>query len=73
MTAPPTRCSTSRPAGRVPALPGTVHDVGIAAHRDGFFPGVKDIKEGDALCWTHPSRPAIPGRVDPVTTRTTSA
>ena len=31
------------------ALPGTAGNVGIAAHRDGFFRLLKDIKEGDAL------------------------
>ena len=38
-------------AGRIEetALPGTVGNVGIAAHRDGFFRILKDIKEGDAL------------------------
>jgi sortase A len=38
-------------AGRIEdtALPGTKGNVGIAAHRDGFFRILKDIKEGDAL------------------------
>ena len=38
-------------AGRIEetALPGTVGNVGIAAHRDGFFRALKDLKEGDAL------------------------
>jgi len=38
-------------AGRIEdtALPGTVGNVGIAAHRDGFFRVLKDVKEGDAL------------------------
>ena len=38
-------------AGRIQgtALPGTVGNVGIAAHRDGFFRVLKDLKEGDAL------------------------
>jgi len=38
-------------AGRIEytALPGTVGNVGIAAHRDGFFRVLKDIKEGDVL------------------------
>jgi sortase A len=38
-------------AGRIEdtAMPGTVGNVGIAAHRDGFFRILKDIKEGDAL------------------------
>ena len=31
------------------ALPGTPGNVGIAAHRDGFFRVLKDIKEGDVL------------------------
>ena len=30
-------------------LPGTAGNVGIAAHRDGFFRVLKDLKEGDAL------------------------
>jgi sortase A len=38
-------------AGRIEdtALPGTPGNVGIAAHRDGFFRVLKDIKQGDAL------------------------
>jgi len=38
-------------AGRIEgtALPGTIGNVGIAAHRDGFFRVLKDVKEGDAL------------------------
>ena len=38
-------------AGRIEdtALPGTTGNVGIAAHRDGFFRVLKDIKEGDTL------------------------
>ena len=38
-------------AGRIEgtALPGTVGNIGIAAHRDGFFRVLKDLKEGDAL------------------------
>jgi sortase A len=38
-------------AGRIEgtALPGTAGNVGIAAHRDGFFRVLKDVKEGDAL------------------------
>ena len=38
-------------AGRIEqtALPGTPGNVGIAAHRDGFFRVLKDVKEGDAL------------------------
>jgi sortase A len=38
-------------AGRIEgtALPGTVGNVGIAAHRDGFFRVLKDVKEGDTL------------------------
>lgn len=31
------------------ALPGTDGNSGIAGHRDGFFRGVKDIAEGDAV------------------------
>ncbi len=55
-------------AGRIEdtALPGTVGNVGIAAHRDGFFRVLKDIKEGDALVLDTPvATRAIPGRVDP--------
>ena len=38
-------------AGRIEstALPGTPGNVGIAAHRDGFFRVLGDLKEGDAL------------------------
>ena len=38
-------------AGRIEgtALPETVGNVGIAAHRDGFFRVLKDVKEGDTL------------------------
>jgi sortase A len=38
-------------AGRIEgtALPGTTGNVGIAAHRDGFFRILKDLKEGDGL------------------------
>ena len=38
-------------AGRIEgtALPGTPGNVGIAAHRDGFFRVLKDLKEGDEL------------------------
>ncbi len=38
-------------AGRIEytAQPGTPGNVGIAAHRDGYFRALKDIKEGDAL------------------------
>ena len=55
-------------AGRIEytALPGTTGNVGIAAHRDGFFRVLKDIKEGDELVLDTPGRDrAIPGRVDP--------
>jgi len=31
------------------ALPGTVGNVGIAGHRDGFFRGLKDLAVGDRL------------------------
>ena len=41
--------STSRPAAsRARPCPGR-GNVGIAAHRDGFFRVLKDLKEGDAL------------------------
>ena len=38
-------------AGRIEgtALPGTPGNLGIAAHRDGFFRILKDVKEGDTL------------------------
>jgi sortase A len=38
-------------AGRIDgtALPGTAGNVGIAAHRDGFFRVLQELKEGDAL------------------------
>jgi len=38
-------------AGRIEetALPGTPGNVGIAAHRDGYFRTLKDIREGDGL------------------------
>lgn len=44
-------------AGRIEdtALPGTSGNVGIAAHRDGFFRILKDIKEGDALVLDTPA------------------
>ena len=44
-------------AGRIEdtALPGTPGNVGIAAHRDGFFRVLKDLKEGDALVLDTPS------------------
>ena len=44
-------------AGRIEdtALPGTPGNVGIAAHRDGFFRVLKDIKEGDALVLDTPA------------------
>jgi LPXTG-site transpeptidase (sortase) family protein len=44
-------------AGRIEftALPGTVGNVGIAAHRDGFFRILKDLKEGDTLVLDTPA------------------
>ena len=44
-------------AGRIEetALPGTRGNVGIAAHRDGFFRVLKDLKEGDALVLDTPA------------------
>ena len=41
-------------AGRIEytALPGTVGNVGIAAHRDSFFRGLKDIREDDTIALT---------------------
>ena len=54
-------------AGRIEdtALPGTPGNVGIAAHRDGFFRVLKDVKEAMHWCWTRQSRPSrTSGRVD---------
>ena len=55
-------------AGRIEytALPGTPGNVGIAAHRDGFFRVLKDIKEGDdaSAGYARCDR-ALPRRVDP--------
>jgi sortase A len=44
-------------AGRIEdtALPGTKGNVGIAAHRDGFFRVLKDIQQGDALVLDTPA------------------
>src|SRR6476646_11478182 len=44
-------------AGRIEdtALPGTPGNVGIAAHRDGYFRVLKDITEGDALVLDTPA------------------
>ena len=41
----------NRGAGHVEgtALPGTVGNIAVAAHRDGFFRGLKDIKIGDEI------------------------
>jgi sortase A len=38
-------------AGRIigTAKPGSSGNIGIAAHRDGFFRGLKDIQEGDEI------------------------
>ena len=46
-----TDLALNRGAGHVEgtALPGEVGNVGIAAHRDGFFRGLKDIKIGDEI------------------------
>lgn len=46
-----------RAAGRIEgtALPGTAGNVGIAAHRDGFFRVLKDLKVGDALVLDTPA------------------
>ena len=40
-----------RGLGRVTStdVPGGDHNIGIAGHRDGFFRGLKDIHEGDAI------------------------
>jgi sortase A len=37
------------------ALPGTPGNVGIAAHRDGYFRALKDIKKGDELVLETPA------------------
>ena len=55
-------------AGRIEdtALPGTKGNVGIAAHRDGFFRVLKDIQQGDALVLDTPvATEQYPSRVDP--------
>jgi sortase A len=41
----------NRAAGHIPdtARPGAAGNVGIAAHRDGFFRGLKDVRAGDLL------------------------
>jgi sortase A len=41
----------NRGVGRITgtAMPGTLGNVGIAGHRDGFFRGLKDIALGDAI------------------------
>ena len=46
-----TNLALNRGAGHVEgtALPGEVGNVGIAAHRDGFFRGLKDIRIGDEI------------------------
>jgi sortase A len=46
----------NRGAGRIPgsAKLGSSGNVGIAAHRDGFFRGLKDIREGDHIELTLP-------------------
>jgi sortase A len=38
-------------AGHIPgtARPGEIGNIGVAAHRDGFFRGLKDIEKGDVL------------------------
>ncbi len=40
-----------RGVGRIPgtALPGTAGNVGLAAHRDSFFRGLKDIRKNDIV------------------------
>ena len=46
-----TDLALNRGAGHVEgtAMPGDVGNVGIAAHRDGFFRGLKDIQIGDQI------------------------
>jgi sortase A len=46
----------NRGAGRISgtARPGESGNVGIAAHRDGFFRGLKDIRVGDQVTLTTP-------------------
>jgi sortase A len=41
----------SRAVGHVPytALPGEVGNVGVAAHRDTFFRGLRNVREGDTI------------------------
>ena len=60
-TARPMLCLTSRPAIEDTALPGTPGNVGIAAHRDGYFRALKDIKEGDELVLKRPWPPSNTG------------
>ena len=46
-----TDLALNRGAGHVEgtALPGTVGNIAVAAHRDGFFRGLKDIQIGDEI------------------------
>jgi sortase A len=41
----------NRGVGHIPgtAMPGTVGNVGVAGHRDGFFRGLKDLAAGDVI------------------------
>jgi sortase A len=45
------RITLNRGAGRIPgtAQPGEQGSIGISAHRDGFFRGLKDIQLGDQI------------------------
>lgn len=48
----------NRGAGRIAgtAKPGEMGNLGIAAHRDGFFRGLKDVHVGDQIVLTTPHR-----------------
>ena len=41
----------NRGVGHIPgtAMPGTVGNIGVAGHRDGFFRGLKDVAVGDVI------------------------
>ena len=44
----------SRAVGHVPytALPGQKGNVGVAAHRDTFFRGLRNVRQGDTFVWS---------------------
>jgi sortase A len=51
----------NRGAGRIPgtARPGERGNIGIAAHRDGFFRSLKDIQKGDQIRLAQPGREEV--------------